>query len=197
MTEDAAGWVLKQAHDGGLIQGSSLQSVNGPYTLMRATPSIRGWEFYRDLLGAGSRSRLAFMAMRFGDGELDMIFRDHFKPAVKRAGFDLVRLDERPKAGLIDDRLRLEIRRSRFLLAELSDGNAGAYWEAGYAEGLGRPVIYTCRKEVFDNPEKRPHFDTNHHTTIIWDPSNLGEAAEKLVTTIRVTLPAEAKLTDD
>ena len=55
-----------------------------------------------------------------------------------------------PKAGLIDDRLRVEIRTSRFLIADLTHENAGAYWEAGFAEGLGKPVIYTCEKSKFD-----------------------------------------------
>ena len=135
--------------------------------------------------------------MQFGDPQLDNVFVEFFKPAAKRAGFDLRKLDEEPRAGLIDDRMRLEIRTSRFLVADLSHRNPGAYWEAGYAEGLGRPVIYTCSKEVFNDPSKRPHFDTNHHLTIVWDPSNLKKAADDLVITIRATLPSEAKLSDD
>ena len=70
-------------------------------------------------------------------------------PAVASAGFDLVRLDEDPQAGSIDERLRVEIRKSRFLVADLTHGNPGAYWEAGFAEGLGKPVIYTCEKDDF------------------------------------------------
>jgi hypothetical protein len=197
ISESAAGWLIEQAHGLGLIEGIENKNLNAPYVILDATLSLRGWEVYRELLAGGSQSKRAFMAMRFGDDQLDGVFRDYFKAAVKRAGFDLFRLDEEPKAGLIDDRLRLEIRRSRFLIADLSHGNAGAYWEAGYAEGLGRPVIYTCRKDVFDDPKTRPHFDTNHHLTIVWDAGNVAAAAEQLVTTIRVTLPADAKLTDD
>lgn len=81
------------------------------------------------------------MAMRFGDEEMDRVFRNYFKPAAKLAGYDLYKLDDEPRAGLIDDRLRLDIRTSRFLIADLSHANKGAYWEAGYAEGLGRPVF--------------------------------------------------------
>jgi len=33
-------------------------------------------------------------------------------------------------------RMRLEIRRSRFAVVDLTHGNRGAYWEAGFAEGL-------------------------------------------------------------
>jgi hypothetical protein len=197
ISESAAGWLIGQAHALGLLEGNESKAISSRYVILNATLSLRGWEVYREMLAGGSQSKRAFMAMRFGDDQLDGVFRDHFKPAVKRAGFDLFRLDEEPKAGLIDDRLRLEIRRSRLLIADLSHGNAGAYWEAGYAEGLGRPVIYTCRRDVFDDPDKRPHFDTNHHLTIVWDPSNVSAAAEQLVTTIRVTLPADANLTDE
>ena len=40
----------------------------------------------------------------------------------------------------VDAVIEHEIRACRFLIADLSDDNAGAYWEAGFAEGLGKPV---------------------------------------------------------
>lgn len=166
------------------------------YQVIEATLSVSGWARVEALLREARDSRKAFMAMKFGDQELDAVFKDHMKHAVQQTGFNLQRLDEEPRAGLIDDRMRLEIRTSRFLIADLTHGNAGAYWEAGYAEGLGRPVIYTCRKDVFDNEKKRPHFDTNHHLTVIWDPAALDEAMTQLKTVIRVTLPTETILED-
>ena len=50
-------------------------------------------------------------------------------------------------------------------------GNQGAYWEAGYAEGLRKPVIYTCKKSVFET--EGTHFDTNHRVHVLWDAENL------------------------
>lgn len=197
ITTLAAGWVLRQAFENGSVQGHLIQSINGPYELIRATLSIQGWQTFGELQRSPRAARGAFMAMKFYDSELTNFFKEHLKPAVARAGFNLTKLDDAPRAGLIDDRLRLEIRTSRFLIADLSHGNPGAYWEAGYAEGLGRPVIYTCRKDVFEDPEAKPHFDTNHHLTVVWDPAEPQKAAEELTTIIRVTLPDEAKLTDD
>jgi hypothetical protein len=135
------------------------------------------------------------MAMQFSNEELTRILWEHFKPAVKATGFDLVRLDEDPPAGLIDDRLRVEIRTSRFLVADLSDRNPGAYWEAGFAEGLGKPVIYTCRKDVFEG--QGSHFDTSHFHTVVWEADKPEAAAQQLKATIRATLPAEAKMEDN
>ncbi len=185
-------YVLKSLFEEGL-----LEKVRAKDQVTWAKLSFRGWKRYEELKRSISDSRKAFMAMKFGDPELDSIVDDHFKPAAEKTGYDLYRLTERPRAGLIDDRMRVEIRTSRFLIADLSHGNQGAYWEAGYAEGLGKPVIYTCKKEIFDDSEEKPHFDANHHLTIIWDPTKPGVAAEELKATIRATLPDEAKLEDD
>lgn len=160
------------------------------------TLSFEGWKRFEKLKCGAIDSRKVFMAMRYGDEQLDKIVEEIFKPAVKKTGFDLFKLPDRPQpAGLIDDRIRVEIQTSRFLIADLTHENRGAYWEAGYAEGLGKPVIYTCEKKKFRR--LKTHFDTNHHLTILWDADNLGESAEKLKETIRATLPGEAKLTDD
>lgn len=158
------------------------------------TLSLAGWKYYEELKRGAIDSRKAFMAMKYGDEELDRIVDDHFKQAVADTGFELYRLDEEPKAGLIDDRLRVEIRNSRFLISDLTHDNNGAYWEAGYAEGLGKPVIYTCKKEKFESD--KPHFDTNHHLTVIWDETVIQKAVESLKATIRATLPDEAKVSD-
>jgi hypothetical protein len=140
----------------------------------------------------------AFMAMQFGDPRLDSLVANHFVPAVKAAGFDLRRLDEGQPAGLIDDQLRVRIRTARFMVSDITHGNNGTYWEAGYAEGLGRPVIYSCERTAFDGMDKtkRAHFDTNHLVTVLWEENKLADAARRLKDIVRATFPDEAKLED-
>ena len=181
--------VARELLDQGYFEGKA--ALDG---LVLGNLSLRGRLAYEDLQRGLSGSRKAFMAMLYGDIDLDKVFSDCFKPAVLETGFMLGRLDEDAPAGLIDDRLRVEIRTSRFLIADLTGGNQGAYWEAGYAEGLGRPVIYTCEKSYFDH--HKTHFDANHHLTITWKEERLEEAAISLKATIRATLPAEAILED-
>ncbi|MBI5115192.1 nucleoside 2-deoxyribosyltransferase [Candidatus Poribacteria bacterium] len=135
------------------------------------------------------------MAMKFGDATLDKVLDQVFRPCVKQTGFELFRLDDVPRAGLIDDRLRVEIQACDFLIADLTHDNLGAYWEAGYAEGLGKPVIYTCEEKTFE--QEKTHFDTNHHLTIVWDENSPGAAGEGLKATIRATLPHLAKQKDE
>jgi hypothetical protein len=86
----------------------------------------------------------------------------------------------------------VEIRNSRFLVAELSGENVNVYWEAGFAEGLDKPVIYTCERKLF---QEKSRFDTNHHLHV-WDQDNLVQAAEDLKATIRATLPSDSNLVD-
>jgi hypothetical protein len=157
-----------------------------------------GWRRYTELSRHYAESRYGFMAMKYGDSELDTIVKDHFATEVRKTDFDLRRLDEGQPAGLIDDQLRVLIRTSRFLVCDLTHGNKGAYWEAGFAEGLGKPVIYTCRRDVFDDRENpnHPHFDTNHMVTVIWESADPAAAAKRLKDTIRATLPGEARLMD-
>jgi hypothetical protein len=184
--------------DKGLLQGRKSTAL-GPVGQADVALSMDGWRYFEKLRRGAVDSRKAFMAMPYGKKELDGIVELVFRPAVKQAGFGLSRLDDPDQpAGLIDDRLRVAIQTSRFLIADLTHENRGAYWEAGYAEGLGKPVIYTCEEKKFE--ELQTHFDTNHHLTIRWDaedPHKLEVTARKLKDTIRATLPVEARLKDD
>jgi len=159
--------------------------------------TFNGWNRYEKLKLGSHSGNTAFMAMQFGDPVLELVVNDCFRPAVDSVGFSLRKLDdpEHQRAGLIDDRLRNEIKSSRFILSDLTHANNGAYWEAGYAEGLGKPVIYTCEQGVFKNRVNEgggTHFDTNHHLHILWDAENLQDAEQRLMACIRATIP-EAK----
>jgi hypothetical protein len=157
--------------------------------------TMTGWERYGLLKKANIESRTAFMAMKFNDAELNRVVDECFRVAVRRAGFELRVLTDQQAAGLIDDQMRAAILASRFVIADLTHASRGAYWEAGYGEGLGLPVIYTCKESVWK--DEQTHFDTNHLVTRTWDVADLKKAENELASTIRATLRAEAKQTDD
>jgi hypothetical protein len=184
------GWLFDQLSSKGLFRNTD--RGGGKIGLML---TLEGWRRYEELKKTQVESRISFMAMKFGDDELNHVVSKCFKPAVARAGFTLRVLTDEQPAGLIDNQLRAAILGSRFLISDLSHGNQGAYWEAGYAEGLGLPVIYTCSAAKW--AESKTHFDTNHMVTIIWDASNLTGAGNELTATIRATLRSEAKQGDD
>jgi hypothetical protein len=152
--------------------------------------TMKGWNRYDELRHSRVVSRTAFMAMQFGNVTLERVLNECFKPAVVQAGFELRALNELQPSGLIDNQIRAAIRRARFVVADLTHDNNGAYFEAGFSEGIGLPVVYTCEREKFE--AQKTHFDTNHMVTIPWDIRNLEDAASRLTATIRATLPAEA-----
>jgi hypothetical protein len=192
-SDEGFGLILRYLFDADLVEGNLIDAMSAPGKGL-VTPSFKGWDYYEQLRRGAASYRKAFIAMKFGDPVLELFMADIFKPSAKKAGFELFRLDDTPKAGLIDDRLRVEIQSSDFLIADLTHDNPGAYWEAGYAEGLGKPVIYTCEKEKFE--KEKTHFDTNHHLTITWDKDSPEKAGENLKATIRATLPHLAKQED-
>jgi hypothetical protein len=151
--------------------------------------TIEGWEIYERLRQAVVVSTTAFMAMSFNNPTVDRILAEHFILAVKEAGYDLYRMDSRPKSGLIDNRMKVEIRPAKFLVCDLTDENRGAYWESGFAEGALKPVFYTCERSKFD--DAKTHFDTEHMFTVKWDAANPGPAAEELKAAIRNEFPAD------
>jgi hypothetical protein len=153
-----------------------------------------GWARYEHLRREVILSRTAFMAMGYGNPNLDRVVSDYFIPAVKETGFELFRLDDRPKSGLIDNRMRVEIKSAKFLVCDLSDDNRGAYWESGFAEGAEKPVFYTCDQSKFGAAKK--HFDTEHMFTVLWTETNLTEAAEQLKAAIRRDFPSDAIMPD-
>jgi len=173
----------------GLIEGTpGIHNVG-----MRLTPT--GWLRVEELKRAHVASNYAFFARKFDNPELDRVFNECLLPAVAATGYELRTAPQR--AGLIDAVIEDEIRRCRFLIADLSDDNAGAYWEAGFAEGLGKDVIYICRATE-GSLEKKTHFDTNHRQTVRWGkPYSLEETATKLKAVIRNTLLGDAKQEDE
>ncbi|MBN1900996.1 hypothetical protein JW926_06685 [Candidatus Sumerlaeota bacterium] len=165
------------------------------YSNLEVRLSFEGWEKYEELRKGISESKKAFMAMPFGGKYKDDVRAayESFQNAVSETGFDLSNpLLEEPEAGLIDDRLRVEVRLAKFLVADLTGNNRGVYWESGFAEGLGKKVIYTCEKDYFNSGEI--HFDTNHLQTVLWEKDKLHDASQQLKAIIRNTFPGDAKM---
>lgn len=136
------------------------------------TLTLDGWEKYEELKRGQNNSHKAFMAMQYGNTKLDCVFTNIIKPGLKELGFEINRLDKTDKNGLIDENLRVEIRDSKFLVVDLSDGNNGAYWEAGYGEGLNKKIFYICDKQLFDTVKDLVHFDVSHQHLYFWNENN-------------------------
>lgn len=175
-----------------LIKAFPLQSIKkhrGRSGLTATTYglTLSGWEKFEQEKQGHFAAKSGFMAMKFGDEKLEKIISETIKPDVKRhIGHDVLDVRNVARAGVIDNIMRQQIRDSAFVLVDLTHDNSGAYWEAGYAEGLGKPVIYICEKKKFD--ETKTHFDTNHCTTVLWDEAELEKFSAELIATLRRSL---------
>ncbi len=142
------------------------------------TVTIDGYSRIGDL-EAEIDSAQVFVAMWFGD-EMGKVYEEGIKPAIENAGYQPMRIDRKPDLDKIDDEIIGEIRRSLFLVADMTHGKCGArggvYYEAGFAYGLGKPVIFTCRKDMI----KKIHFDTRQYDHIRWEEENLEELRKQL-----------------
>ena len=173
--------VIKTAEPTDLIGSGSL------FTDVDLT--LEGWERYEAEKRGQISGDYGFLAMEFGDSALESFAKEIVKPIVKRElGYDLVDMRDASQAGIIDNIMRIKIRDAAFVIADLTHDNRGAYWEAGYAEGLGKPVVYICEQHKFD--DEKTHFDTNHCTTIPWskDKSKHDIFKRNLIATLRRSL---------
>ena len=90
------------------------------------------------------------------------------KLGIEDAGYEAVRIDQKEHVNKIDDEIIAEIKRSRFVVADFTQGEDGArgsvYYEAGFAHGLGIEVNFACREDALQNV----HFDTRQYNHIVW-----------------------------
>ena len=149
--------------------------------------TLDGWERYESEKRGRFAGDYGFIAMKFGEPTLEKLVTEVVKPAVhERLGYEVIDMRNVARAGVIDNIMRAHIRDAAFVLVDLTHDNYGAYWEAGYAEGLGKPVIYLCDKSKFD--KDGTHFDTNHCTTVMWSSDDPETFVDSLVATLRRSL---------
>lgn len=160
-----------------------------------------GWRRIQELSKTTYESKQAFVAMWFAD-EMDVSYRDAIKPAIEAAGFECKRIDTVEHNNKICDEVIAAIRKSRFVVADFTAGickncascgehktcrekvrpRGGVYFEAGFAMGLGIPVIWAVREDQIDDI----HFDTRQYNYIVY--YNADELRERLGNRIAATI---------
>lgn len=126
-----------------------------------------------------SKNMNVFVAMKFGEDTKAL--REKIKEGLK--GYNVRIMDEIEHNNQIVPEILHEIKNSKFVVAELSHRNNGAYYEAGYALGLGKEIIHICDSKKF---KKNLHFDVSQVNTILYD--NINEIPEKIQKRIKATI---------
>jgi hypothetical protein len=143
----------------------------------------KAWEHLESTVGIFRR---CFVAMSFAP-ELQEAYDNGIYFAVKQdCKMEPVRIDRVHHNENICDKIIAEIRTCQFLVADVTLQRAGVYFEAGFAMGLGRPVIWSCRHDDLE----KVHFDTRQYNHIVWkEPADL---REQLADRIKATIPGAA-----
>ncbi len=111
-----------------------------------------------------SNLKNVFVAMWFSD-EINSAYDEAISTAISDLGYNPIRIDKKEHNGKIDDEIIAEIRKSKFVICDFTGDRGGVYFEAGFAMGLGKPVIWSCRKDHIS----KLHFDTRQYNHIVWE----------------------------
>lgn len=125
-----------------------------------------------------AHGRNVLVAMKFGDDTLAL--REAIRKGVSEAGYIAIFIDEVQHNDFITPELLKHVRNSKFVVVDLTHQNNGAYFEEGYAMGLGKKVIQLCQKD------QRLHFDIAQKNTIMWDTEE--DIPERLFNRIKATI---------
>lgn len=144
--------------------------------------SADGWNRVYELESYQTQSKQGFIAMAFAS-EYDEVWKA-IAAAIENAGFTPFRVNQSDTNGKICDEIIAQIQRSRFVVADFTGQRNGVYFEAGYAMGLGIPVIWSC--QASEIREGKLHFDTRQYNHIDWETPE--ELMKRLYNRIRVTI---------
>jgi nucleoside 2-deoxyribosyltransferase len=153
--------------------------------------SAKGFERAEQLLTTNIDSKSVFIAMGYKNDLIEACEKA-IKLACRDCGFEARLITDKPHNNGITDEIMTEIKRCKFVIVDFTYNNCGAYFEAGYAQGLGRQIIRCCKSEWFyekDENDKRVnflHFDVQHYNTIIWESHD--DLYKKLKNNIRVNI---------
>lgn len=161
-----------------------------------------------------TKSDQCFVAMWFS-GKTENAYSEAMEKAIgEDSGYESYKVSNNDQNnGWIPDTIVKEIRRSKFVIADLTGYRAGVYYEAGFAEGLGKEVIYTCNKNWFDEQEemmKIPiqcsncsgtnelkldgvHFNLKQRKMILWEEDNLPDFRKALAERIGAVIGINEK----
>jgi len=126
------------------------------------TFTAHGWNHVSDLQTQNQEIAQAFIAMWF-DSEMAQA-REIINKAIVDSGYMPIIIDAKEHNNQIVPEIFYEIQKSRFIVADLTGHRNGVYYEAGYAQALGKEVILTCKESAFGER----HFDVAQKNTIQW-----------------------------
>lgn len=172
-----------------IYQANALEQVNDFISHLVEKELIKGSNYSYSLTfkalenidTQNSNSNTVFVAMSFAPSMRET--KETIKKVIIENEFVPIIMNEYEHNNQIVPKMLNEIENAHFVIAELTNHNNGAYYEAGYALGKGKEVIYVCNKASF---EEDGHFDVRQVNAILWETQD--ELYKKLDTRIKKTI---------
>lgn len=161
----------------------NLEATNDGWTYIL---KAKGWQELQSAKTQGGVPGKCFVAMSFHESLKEPYEQGIYLALKSDCKMEPVRIDLVPHNDNIVDKIIAEIRTCQFMVADFTGQKGGVYFEAGFAKGLGRPVIWTCREDDFENV----HFDIAQFSHIKW--KDAGDLRTRLADKIKATIPGAA-----
>jgi nucleoside 2-deoxyribosyltransferase len=178
--------LLSELNDAGAVR--LLGGVTFGMTRVSCEIAQHGWRRVDELTRNSPKGNRAFVAMSF-DPTMDEVYSQGFERALLECGYvppfrvDDAKHQERANEpdfkNKIDDRILAELRGATLVIADATGTRPNVYYEAGFADGLGTPVIRTCNVDHAD----KIAFDTRQYEHLLW--TDAADLKEQLITRIR------------
>jgi len=159
-----------------IVNGAEITRIEKLFVI-----SAKGWQRISEFRQDNRKNKNVFVAMSFAERNLPV--RKAIKQGIIDAGFSPSVMDEMiHNKQIVPEMFRL-IKECRLLVMDITEPNYGAYMEAGYAMGLSKEIIVSCREEIYHKKDYKdaleekafkPHFDIAQKQVLVWkDPADL------------------------
>ncbi len=140
-------------------------------------------------MSSETQAGYAFVAMAIDKNDHQLVdVLEAVKEVAKEFGIAVERIDEAESNERITSRILSSIRRAEYVIVDLTNERPNVFYEAGYAEGVGKTPIYIARDGT------RVHFDVKDYPIIEF--RNMKELKEGLGRRIRALIEAKVGLKD-
>jgi nucleoside 2-deoxyribosyltransferase len=189
-SSDERNTILEMMVSQGLIVNDRITKPPVPIEFLRI--AFSGWQRIDELNKINSLHLQGFIAMKFDDSMKEI--QQAIEQAISDAGYIPQIMNKHQHNGQVIPEMLYQIRMSDFLVADLTGNRGGVYFEAGYALGLKKEVIFTVNQNILDDEEgippqdrrNSPHFDVAQYNQIRYtSPEDLTQKLkDRIVATV-------------
>ncbi len=172
--------ILKMLQNLGLITQGRERDLSD-YVL---TLNYRAWQRLDEISKEGAKHGQGFIAMWFDETMPEI--KNAITEAIRGAGYKAIIMSDYQHNKQIVPEILYQIRMSDFVVADLTGNRGGVYFEAGYALGREKEVIFTADEKSYKDKGQEPHFDVRQYNQVRYStPEELQKSLkERIIATV-------------